>query len=276
MDFLARGHSLQEPTPVQVPSMLSGFTPPYTRSGRSSLVQPPPWHYAGQVISLAFQVDREAAQSFLPDRFGAATGGAACHFFEWQSTTDGSELLDPIYAQYKEFFVLIEADRGDARAFYCPFIYVDQDMSMVRGVLQGLPKKVGSVWMTRSYDLDHPAAAPVREGTRLGASLAVKDRRLAEATITLSGGAAEPIGFLALPTLGLVGSPTLIGGSSPGEKKPVRAVVERTTNGPAYRATGTLRLFESPRDELSALRPRSVMAASLSTFALTVAGAIAA
>jgi hypothetical protein len=39
--------------------MLSGFTPPYTPSGCSSLVPAPPWHYAGQVMSLAFQVDRE-------------------------------------------------------------------------------------------------------------------------------------------------------------------------------------------------------------------------
>jgi hypothetical protein len=256
--------------------MLSGFTPPYTPSGRSSLVPAPPWHYAGQVMSLAFQVDREAAQSFLPEGLGAATGSAACHFFEWQWTTDGSELLDPIYAQYKEFFVLIEGDRRGARASYCPFIYVDQDMSMVRGALQGLPKKVGSIWMTRSYDLDHPAAAPIREGSRFGASLSVKDRRLAEATITLRGGAAEPIGFLATPTFGLVGSPTLIGGPSAGEKTLVRAAVELTTRGPAYAATGALQLFESPRDELSALRPRSVMAASLSTFALTVVGAIAA
>ncbi len=255
--------------------MLSGFTPPYTPSGCSSLVPAPPWHYAGQVMSLAFQVDREAGQSFLPDGFGAATGSAACHFCEWQSTTDGSELLDPIYAQYKEFFVLIEADRGGARAFYCPFIYVDQDLSMVRGWLQGWPKKVGSVWMTRSYDLDHPAAAPVREGTRFGASLSVKDRRLAEATITLSGRTVEPIGFLAMPTFGLVGSPTLVGWPSAGEKKLARAAVELTTRGPAYGATGALQLFESPRDELSALRPRSVTAASLSTFALTVVGAIA-
>jgi len=161
--------------------MLSGFTPPYTPSCRSSLVPAPPWHYAGQVMSLAFQIDREAGQSLLPDRFGAATGSAACHFCEWQSTTDGSELLDPIYAQYKEFFVLLEADRGGTRAFYCPFIYVDQDMPMVRGWLQGLPKKFGSVWMTRSYDLDHPAAAPlceryalwrepIREGSPLGRS----------------------------------------------------------------------------------------------------------
>jgi hypothetical protein len=256
--------------------MLSGFTPPYTPSGRSSLVPPPPWHYAGQVMSLALQVDRDAGQSFLPDGFGAATGSAACHFCEWQWTTDGSELLDPVYAQYKEFFVLIEADRGGARALYCPFIYVDQDLSMVRGWLQGWPKKVGSIWMTRSYDLDHPAAAPVRAGTRLGASLSVKDRRLAEATITLSGGAVERIGFLAMPTFGLVGSPTLIGRPGAGERKLARAAVELTTRGPAYGATGALQLFESPRDELSALRPRSVTAASLSTFALTVIGAITA
>jgi len=256
--------------------MLSGFTPPYTPSGRSSLVPAPPWHYAGQVMSLALQVDRDAGQSFLPDGFGAATGRAACHICEWQWTTDGSELLDPVYAQYKEFFVLIEADRGDARALYCPFIYVDQDLSMVRGWLQGWPKKVGSVWMTRSYDLDHPAAAPVRAGTRLGASLSVKDRRLAEATITLSGGAVERIGFLAMPTFGLVGSPTLIDSPGAGERKLARANVELTTTGPAYGATGALQLFESPRDELSALRPRSVTAASLSTFALTVIGAITA
>jgi len=257
--------------------MLSGFTPPYTPSGRSALVPAPPWHYAGQVMSLALQIDRAAGQSFLPDGFGTATGSAACHFCEWQWTTDGSELLDPVYAQYKEFFVLVEADLGGgAHAFYCPFIYVDQDLSMVRGWLQGLPKKVGSVWMTRTYELDHPAAAPVRAGTRFGASLSVKDRRLAEAAITLTGGAVEPIGILAMPTFGLVGSPTLIGGPSAGEKKLARAEVARATSGPAYAATGALQLFASPRDELAALQPRSVTAASLSTFALTVVVAIAA
>jgi hypothetical protein len=82
--------------------MLNGFTPPYTPSAKSSLVFPPPWHYAGQVLSLAYTVDRAAAQSLLSDSFGQATGNAAGHFCEWQATTDGSELIDPVYAQYKE------------------------------------------------------------------------------------------------------------------------------------------------------------------------------
>ncbi len=256
--------------------MLSGFTPPYTPSGTSSLVPPPPWHYAGQLISLAFSVDPPSAASLLPEGFGRATGRAAAHVCEWQATTDGSELLDPVYAQYKEFIVLIEAERAGSPALYCPFIYVDQDVSMVRGWMQGWPKKFGSIWMTRSYDLDHPAAAPLRQGTRFGASLAVKDRRLAEAAITLSGEPGRPIGFLGAPTFGLVGSPTLMGTPNAGQKTLVRATIPTKIQGPTHAATATLRLFDSPRNELSLLRPESITAATLSTLALSVTGASAA
>jgi hypothetical protein len=257
--------------------VLTGFTPPYTPTGRSSLADAPPWHYAGQILSLAFEVACNTAQALLPEGFGAATGRAYGHFCEWQACTDhGNELVDPVYAQYKEFFVLIEAHSGHVAgaALYCPFIYVDQDISMARGWMQGWPKKVGSVWMTRSYPgLDRPAAAPIRAGTRLGASLAVKDRRLAEAAVTLTGEQALPIGFLALPTFGLVGSPTLIGAPNAGSRTLVRATVPDKMQGPAHAASLTaLAFFASPRDELSLLAPKALREASLSTFALTVAG----
>jgi hypothetical protein len=113
----------------------------------------------------------------------------------------------------------------------------------------------------------------MRVGTRLGASLAVKDRRLAEAAVTLTGEQALPIGFLALPTFGLVGSPTLIGAPSPGSRTLVRATVPDKMQGPAHAASLTaLAFFASPRDELSLLAPKALREASLSTFALTVAG----
>jgi hypothetical protein len=257
--------------------ILNGFTPPYTPTGRSSLVAPPPWHYAGQILSLAFEVARESAQALLPEGFGAATGRAYGHFCEWQACTDhGNELVDPVYAQYKEFFVLVEAESKHAagRALYCPFIYVDQDISMVRGWMQGWPKKLGSVWMTRTYPgLDRPAAAPIRGGTQFGASLAVKDRRLAEAAVSLTGDQALPIGFLALPTFGLVGSPSLIGAPGAGPQTLVRATVPDRMQGPCFAADPiALTFFASPRDELGQLAPKALREASLSTFALTVAG----
>ena len=254
--------------------MLRGFTPPYTASGKSSLLRPPPWHFAGQVLSLAFEVSAAAAERLLPTGL-QATGAAAAHFCEWQATTDGSELLDPVYAQYKEFFILLATEHEGENVFYCPFIYVDQDVSMVRGWLQGWPKKLGSIWMTRSYGVDHPAAAPLRKQTQLGASLAVKDRRLAETVITLTGETVAPIGFLATPTLALAGSPSLIGIPDPGERKLLRAAVSQKVAGESHGAAGSLRLFESPRDELSVLHPKAMKVASLTTVALSVTGAVA-
>jgi hypothetical protein len=254
--------------------MLQGFTIPYSPSGRSAIIPPPPWHYAGQLLSLSFDVDHVAAQSLLPDVFASATGGAAAHFCEWQSTSDGTELLDPIYAQYREFILLIEFERAGRMGFYCPFIYVDQDLAMVRGWLQGWPKKAGSIWMTRNYDFDHPAAAPLRPGTRMGASLAVKDRRLAEAAIELTAGIPQPIGFLAGPTYGLIASPTIVGTPQSGTPLLARAVVATRVSGPSFAGAGSLRLFDSPHDEVAMLKPTAMKGASISTLALTVTGAV--
>ncbi len=253
--------------------MLDGFTPPYTPTGSSSLLPAPPWHFAGRVLSIEVELDARTADRFLPDRFGEATGRGFAHFCDWQATTDGSELLDPIYSQYKEFFFLLEADYDSEARLFCPFIYVDQDISMVRGHLQGFPKKLGSVWMTRSYDLDHPAAARTGKGAPLGASLAVKDRRLAEASMQLTGKLSEPIGFFATPTFGLVGEPTIVGGPNSGRKRLVRQSVSERLTGPMHEAVGELQLFTSPRDELGELAPKKTVAANIVECALTVTGA---
>lgn len=256
--------------------MLNGLTPPYTPSGRSALVAPPPWHYAGQILSLAFDVDAHAAQALLPDGFGVATGRAYGHFCDWQATTDGWELQDPAYAQYREFFVLVEAERPAGPGLYCPFIYVDQDISLARGWLQGWPKKLGSVWLTRSYDLDHPAAAPRRAGTRLGATLGVKDRRLAEAVVTLDGSEGARLGFLATPTFGLIARPDLLNGADPGTPVLARAVVEGLVAGAFHGGSAELAFLPSPRDELALLAPRGVCRASVGNVAFTITGAVAA
>ncbi|MGB6228940.1 MAG: acetoacetate decarboxylase family protein [Litorimonas sp.] len=252
--------------------MTKGFTPPYSVSGRSALVPDPPWHYAGRVISMEARVDPDAAASFLPATMGAATGRAFGHWCEWQATTDGRELLDPAYALYNEFFLLLEAERDGAPALYCPFIYVDQDIALVRGQLQGWPKKLGSVNIAKSFAVDHPAAAPIRAGTRMGASVAVKDRRIAEAEWTYTGEAGARMGFLEIPTYGEVGHPTLIGGPDRGEPRLVRQDVSATAIGDLHAIDCGLRTYPSPNDELADLAPQATGAGSVCDFALTVVG----
>ena len=254
--------------------MLRGFTPPFTPGGTASLVPPPPWHYAGWLLSVAFECDRERAAPYVPPEVGVATGGGTIHFADWQSTTDGQELLDPIQAQYRETIVLLEVRRPDGGAAnFCPLIYVDQDVSLLRGLLQGWPKKLGSTWITRALPLDHPAAAPLRAGTRLGATLAVKDRRLVEARLALTGRPGRALGFAARPTWGTVGWPDLTAPDRPPALRFVRPTVAGRVESGWHEATADLAFLDAPREELAALGLRRAVDASAGYLGITISGA---
>ena len=54
------------------------------------------------------------------------------------------------------------------------------DAALARGWAQGFPKKLGSIFQTRTYAAPSPAASPVKPGARFGASLSA--RRLSDVT----------------------------------------------------------------------------------------------
>jgi hypothetical protein len=254
--------------------MLKGFAPPFTPRGLASLVPPPPWHYAGWLLNVEFECDERRAAEFVPPQLGQANGRGAIHFAEWQATTDGSELLDPILSQYRETIVVLELERPDGTAAnFCPLIYVDQDVSMLRGLLQGWPKKMGSTWLTRSLPLEHPAAAPLRAGSRLGATLAVKDRRLVEARLELTGGPGEPLGFAARPTYGTVGFADLTHPERAPELRHLRSVIPARVGGEWHGARAELAFLDVPREELSDLGLRRPIRASVGWLGITITGA---
>jgi len=254
--------------------MLKGFTPPFTPRGSASLLPPPPWHYAGWLLSVEFECDRVRAAGFVPAALGPATGRGTVHFADWQATTDGSELLDPVLSQYRETIVVLELERpGGALANFCPLIYVDQDVSMLRGLLQGWPKKMGSTWLTRTLPLDHPAAAPLRAGTRLGATLAVKDRRLIEARLALTGRPGEPLGFAARPSYGTVGFADLTRPAEPPALRHLRSLVTDKVAGGWHEAEAELDFLDVPREELVDLGLRRPLRASAGWLGITITGA---
>jgi hypothetical protein len=111
-------------------------------------------------------------------------------------------------------------------------------------------------------------------GTKLGGTLAVKDRRLAEASVALTGQPGRKMGFLAIPTFALIASPTLLGKPDPGPKTLARATIETPVMGDFHEAKGSIRFLESPRDELFLLSPKGEAEASFGTFAMTITGAV--
>lgn len=250
------------------------FTAPFTSGGTSALVQAPPWHYAGWLLNVAFVHDGPRSQDLVPPEAGRITGRGCVHFADWQACTNSEELTDPIYAQYRETIVVLELARPNGgRAMYCPAIWVDQDISLMRGLLQGWPKKLGSTWLTRCLPLAHPAAANMASGTLLGASLAVKDRRLIEARAEVMEEECEPIGFLAAPTLGAVGMPDLRRPTDIPRIRLVRPDIRDRVQPGWRRARAQLKLLPHPHEELDLLGRVEASTASVGWIGITVAGA---
>jgi acetoacetate decarboxylase len=261
---------LEEP---KIQERLHGYSLPRTLTGRSSLVPEPPWHYSGDFLVVEYRTEPETARAFLPPELnpGPDLGAAAAIFADWQSCSDTyEELLDPVRAQYKEFFVVLAAEYRGEPVTRCPFMWVDQGMPLVRGLVQGFPKKPGSIWMTRPVTVGR-AGPRLQPGARFGASLASYDRRLAEATLTLVEESVEGPTVNSPPLFNTRYFPEWDKGTEPLEEHVWAGGRDREVS-PIWEGEATLRFYESPADELSLLAPLEVGKGYWFSFGYTVDG----
>lgn len=240
--------------------MRTGFSYPLSPLGRANLVGTPPWHYVGDLLVIDFWADPDAAAAVLPDVLEPHPDGGrmAAMFIDWQSCgADGAELLDPSRSQYKEFFVTVNALYGGEEVAFCPYIWVDRDFSLARGWIQGFPKKLGSIWITRTFGMSTVADPGIKAGAGFGATLAASERRLAEATVTLEriseGGSVhnDP------PIVNARHFPRLEKGrhEEPAVHELVRSRSFDRSISEIWEGPATLDFFDGPGEELAALAP---------------------
>ncbi|AKL97316.1 acetoacetate decarboxylase [Clostridium aceticum] len=253
--------------------MIKGYTLPRTPKGKSSLVPSPPWHYVGNVLAVEYTADHEKVAAFLPEGLTLASNQCAIYFIEWQYTNDLEEVyLDPVCSQYRETIVLLSASYNDTPVSYCPFIWVDQDKALMRGLIQGWPKQMGETWMTRSYDVDSKASPLLGKGGRFGAALSVGGRRLAETKITLL----EESNSLPSPAFASAVNvryfPELI--KDKYDKPSVHQLVQLKSRdvriSSIWKGEASMEIFHHPHTELPDLKPTSVIAGYRFSVALTV------
>lgn len=252
---------------------LKGYTLPRTPRGTSCLAPAPPWHYAGDCLAVEYEADPEAVRSFLPPPLQLESARCAVYFVEWQYASEtGEEYLDPVRSQYRETIFLVSASYEGASVAFCPFIWVDQDVSLMRGLAQGWPKQIGSTWITRPSQLPTKAAPQLGVGGKFGASLAAKDRRLAEAVVTLREQTPN------LPAPGFARAvntrlfPDLRGDrhNQPLVYDLVQLKSRDVHFSTIWKGDAELRIFDHPCLELPELRPVTVLAGYRFSFALTV------
>lgn len=186
---------------------LKGFSLPLSPKGTASLVSSPPWYYVGTGLVVEYWTTPKAIEEVLPegvDPNPQSGPRVKAQFVEWQNASkDGQEYLDPCRSQYSEFMLWVDASYQGKPVSYCPYIYVTSDMSMARGWIQGLPKKLASIHITRAYPFSSPATPVVGEGGQFGASVAVNDRRLAECRVRLQKPETDLTGVMNASTINM-------------------------------------------------------------------------
>ncbi len=241
---------------------LSGFMYPRTATGIGGILPGPPWHYSGEMLTVEFRTDPANVAELLPDGLELAAedpGAVAIIWADWQSCSDNfDELLDPARSQYKEVFVVIRCSwRGETWS-RAPYIWVDKDFAMARGHVQGYPKKMSEIWMTRP--ITHGKAGPRLEpGGRFGATLSTWGRRIADARFTITG-TAETAGFVN-------GHPMLHSRQMPAIEMDGRDSLDELVTmrgfdvdvGPVYAGDAELDIFDNPTEELTRLAPIEII-----------------
>ena len=166
---------------------LTGWTLPQSPTGRSSILPPPPWHYSGEVIAVDFTADPRVVDSLVPHGFTTAGDGSCSFVFcDWCSAADLDQRIqaDPARGQYREAYLVIHGTYAGKRAGRVPYIWVDSDLSLVRGLIQGFPKKLGELHMTRPVELGRGGVRK-EPGGRFAAHASALGRRLVTLAVTI-------------------------------------------------------------------------------------------
>ncbi len=248
----------------------SGYSLPLSPRGTASLVPAPPWHYVGDFLVIEYWADPAAVAAVLPDGLEphADPGRCAALFVDWQSCSDsGDELLEPARGQYKEFFIVVNAMLDGAPVTTCPYIWVDRDFALARGWIQGFPKKLAQIDMTRSFGLDCRA-----EGRTFAGTVTANGHRVAQGSVTPERVAESGPTHNDPPLVNRRYFPRLAAGhhADPAVHELVRARSRDRSISAIHEGPATLELFDAPAEEHAALAPARMGKGFRFQFAYTV------
>lgn len=253
--------------------MLKGYTLPRTPKGTSSLLPAPPWHFVRDALVVEFEADEQRAAAFLPEGLELNSGKCAVYFMDWQYASDhGEEYLDPVCSQYRETLFLLSACYQGSPIAYCPFIWVSQDKSMLRGLIQGWPKQFGETWITRDFRIPSKSGPVTGEPGKYGATLSLAGRRLVEARVSVT----EPSASLPSPAFGGAAlvryfpELELSKQATPAVHELVRLKSRDVSISPVMKGEASLSIFDHPYTELFDLKPTRVNAGYRFTVATTI------
>ena len=260
---------------VQKPFPLKGYSLPLSPKGQSSIIDAPPWYYGGEVLHLTFKADERKVGALIPPplEMGPNPGQGVVWFVEWVSVSEARPDLaftNPERAIYRECIVMVGCQYKGVPGNFVPYIWVDNDFTLARGFIQGYPKKLGRIYLTRLHELN-PKIGGRQVGAKVKGICDVNAERIVEGSMTFT----RPSNASELPR-----GRTYLMRHFPSIEDPTRPAVHELTVGAVsdvkikdvWAGDAQIKFFESPFEEVADLGPIEAQGAFFSSMGITITG----
>lgn len=254
---------------------MRGFTHFQTPSGKASIVDEGPFHWGIDYVTVYIKGEKETLQRLLPDGLRIGDGSGIAYIGEFVSVSERnpeSVYVDPAQTIYHEAAIGVACSHEGRPGLYFVFMWVDKDWSLIRGWLNGYPKKMADeIVMTKLHPLN-PLTGGVKVGSQLSGYAARHGGRVFTLNVKVNqrGSADDVIRFGA--TYGL----RLFPATDPTQTH-VRELVEISRSGfkvdDVWVGNGELRLGSPPSEELGLLEPLEVKYGCIYRAGFTISGA---
>jgi Acetoacetate decarboxylase (ADC) len=139
--------------------------------GPTSAIEPGPWHYGADYITVYFRGQKEALGKLLPRPFDVDDGTCVAYVCEIISVGDaGRDLVAtrPDRTLYHEAAVGVKCRHGGRTGVFYPVMWVTTEWSLLRGLLNGYQKRLADrISLTKLHPLN-PGLGPVAPGMEFG------------------------------------------------------------------------------------------------------------
>jgi acetoacetate decarboxylase len=254
---------------------LKGYSLPLSPKGQSSIVDPPPWHYGGEVLRLTFKADERKVEALIPPplEMGPNPGQGAVLFVEWVSVSEARPdlaFINPERALYRECIVTVGCQYKGVPGNFVSYIWVDNDFTLARGFIQGFPKKLGRIYLTRLHELT-PKIGGRQVGAKVKGICDVNAQRIVEGSMTFT----RPSKPSELPP-----GRTYLMRHFPSIEDPIRPAVHELTAAivsdvkikDMWAGDAQIKFFESPFEEVADLGPIEAQGAFFYSQGMTITG----
>ena len=146
---------------------MAGATHFLTPDGNASLVDDGLYGWGADMLVTYLRCDPDRLQALLPPGLTVADGLCMAYIGAFQCASEDrpdAMLLNPAGAVYNEAALSIACSYGDKKGYFPAFVWVDKEWSLIRGWLNGYPKKTGNITLARPHSYN-----PMMPGLRKGA-----------------------------------------------------------------------------------------------------------